>query len=331
MIDNSVKMQVHCDRNNSIDILKFICAILVVFLHCQWKYNALLLPLTRSAVPCFYMISGFLLLKDGGIGTERLMRNLKKILKITIIATLLFFVWDELISIFSTRTIFIPTFREIIVWIIFNDCPFGIHLWYLYAYIYVLLIVALFEKQRKLNYLFFSVPFLLLADVLLGKYGMLLFGIDVPVQYLRNFLFVALPYFCLGMLLKKYQKQFNLSKIVLLGGVILGVLTSYIERDILTMLNAVTSRDHYLSTTFLSINLFLLVTSFSVSYENLITKIGKNDSLYIYILHPIILGVCGIIILRTGLTRPFSYVAPIICIFFTMLTIKVLKFINIIK
>ena len=218
MIDNSVKMQVYCDRNNSIDILKFICAILVVLLHCQWKYHDLLLPLARSAVPCFYMISGFLLFNDGGIGNERLMRNLKNILKITIISTLLFFVWDELLSIFSKRTVLIPSFREMTEWIIFNDCPFGIHLWYLYAYIYALLIVTLFEKLRKLKYLFFSIPFLLLADVILGKYGMVLFGIDVPVPYLRNFLFVALPNFCLGMLLKKYQKQFNITKIVLLGG-----------------------------------------------------------------------------------------------------------------
>ena len=313
MIDNSVKMQVYCDRNNSIDILKFICAILVVLLHCQWKYHDLLLPLARSAVPCFYMISGFLLFNDGGIGNERLMRNLKNILKITIISTLLFFVWDELLSIFSKRTVLIPSFREMTEWIIFNDCPFGIHLWYLYAYIYALLIVTLFEKLRKLKYLFFSIPFLLLADVILGKYGMVLFGIDVPVPYLRNFLFVALPNFCI------------------IGGGILGVLTSYIERDILTMLNAIASRDNYLSTTFLSLCLFLLVTSFSVSSDNIMTKIGKDDSLYIYILHPIILGVCGIITLRTGLARPYSYVAPIICIFFTMFTIKVLKFINIIK
>lgn len=99
----------------------------------------------------------------------------------------------------------------------------------------------------------------------------------------------------------------------------------------MTILNAVASRDHYISTTFLSLSLFLLVTSSSVSSENTMTKIGKNDSLYIYILHPIILGVCGIITSRTGLARPYSYVAPIICIFFTVFTIKVLKFINIIK
>ena len=46
------------ERNYSIDILKFICAILVVFLHTDCVYHDYILPLTRCAVPCFFMISG---------------------------------------------------------------------------------------------------------------------------------------------------------------------------------------------------------------------------------------------------------------------------------
>lgn len=47
------------ERNYSIDILKFICAILVVFLHTDCVYHDYILPLTRCAVPCFFMISGY--------------------------------------------------------------------------------------------------------------------------------------------------------------------------------------------------------------------------------------------------------------------------------
>lgn len=331
MVENQIKYHFNKNHDYTIDLLKFICALLVVFLHCQWKYSRLFLPFTRCAVPCFFMISGFLLFKDGEIDTERFKRNFTHVLNIILAATLLFFVWDELISYFSTRTFYVPTLKKINDWIVFNDCPFGFHLWYLYAYIYVLLIVMFFKEKGMLRYLFYSVPLLLLVDVFLGKYGMAIFSIDVPVPYLRNFLFVGLPYFCLGMLIRKYRKSFKLGRIILLGGVILFTITSYIERDILIALNAVASRDHYLSTTFLAISLFLLVTSFNISRDNTLTKIGKTDSLFIYILHPIILGICGIIALRIGLVQAYSYIAPFFCFFLTMFVIRVLKVVKIIK
>ena len=59
---------VYMQRNYSIDILKFICATLVVFLHTKCAYQDIVLPLTRCAVPCFFMISGYLVYKEGGIG-----------------------------------------------------------------------------------------------------------------------------------------------------------------------------------------------------------------------------------------------------------------------
>lgn len=45
------------ERNHVIDLLKFTCAILVVFLHTKSAYHDALTPITRCAVPCFFMIS----------------------------------------------------------------------------------------------------------------------------------------------------------------------------------------------------------------------------------------------------------------------------------
>ena len=70
-------------RNYSIDILKFICVTMVVFAHTKCAYQDIILPLIRCAVPCFFMISGYLLYKEGGIGRERIMRNFKHVAKIT--------------------------------------------------------------------------------------------------------------------------------------------------------------------------------------------------------------------------------------------------------
>lgn len=135
-------------RNYSIDLLKFICAILVVFLHSHWKYEDVFLPFTRCAVPCFFMISGFLLYNNGEVGAKRIKRNFKNVLQITFYATLLFFIWTEFISLASSHSLFIPSWKQMLNWIVFNECPFGHHLWYLFAYLYVLLIVGLLEKKK---------------------------------------------------------------------------------------------------------------------------------------------------------------------------------------
>ena len=68
-------------RNHSIDILKFVCATLIVCLHTYSKWHDVFIPLTRCAVPCFLMISGFLLYSEKGFGREcrkLLEKNTKK-------------------------------------------------------------------------------------------------------------------------------------------------------------------------------------------------------------------------------------------------------------
>ena len=90
-------------RNISLDVLKCICAILVVFLHSDWKYRDAFSPLTRCAVPCFFMISGYLLWdKEGGM-IFKVRHSLKKIIRITIYATFMFFIFNNLISFSSTN------------------------------------------------------------------------------------------------------------------------------------------------------------------------------------------------------------------------------------
>lgn len=101
--------------------------------------------------------------------------------------------------------------------------------------------------------------------------------------------------------------------------------TSYLERDLLISINAVASRDHYLSRTFLAISLFLLVMSFPIRKENLLTKIGKNDSLCVYVLHPMLLVLCGHGFGLIGLSTFYTYMAPLIVIVVAYLTIHTLR------
>ena len=215
------KNQKMIERNYSIDILKFICAILVVFLHTDCVYHDYILPLTRCAVPCFFMISGYLLFNDGDIEISRLKRSTRNILHIIVWSTLLFACYKEAVAIHQ-GSVYIPSLRELFNFIVLNENPFGGHLWYLGAYLYVLLIAMIISKYKIWKYMFYAIPILLLTDLILGKYSLLFLDREFPVIYVRNFLFVGLPYFALGACLKKYSDKISKIKYYywLIGGIL---------------------------------------------------------------------------------------------------------------
>lgn len=268
-------------RNFSIDVLKFICALLVVLLHTKWMYQNELLPITRCAVPCFFMISGYLLYTRGGIGIVKLKRNIIHIAVITLWVTLLFLLWKELLSI-KNNVIYIPTKIDIINWIIFNDCPFAFHLWYLYAYIYVLIIILIIDFYNKWKILFSFIPLLLMIDLIYGTYSCLFWDRIFPYIYVRNFMFVGLPYFSLGALIKHKGFNWISNKYLLVAGICLFSILTFIEKSILVNMNMVAIREHYISTTFLAICIFSLAISVNTAKYSLFAKYGKDYSLYIY-------------------------------------------------
>lgn len=47
------------NRNHSVDILRFVCAFLVILLHISTTYNTYTEPIARCAVPIFFMLSGY--------------------------------------------------------------------------------------------------------------------------------------------------------------------------------------------------------------------------------------------------------------------------------
>ena len=206
-------------RNYSIDILKFICAVLVVLLHTDCRWHDAILPLTRCAVPCFLMISGFLLYDGQGIDRERLLRCIRHILHIMLWSTLLFIVAKESMFVVHEKTFFVPSLRQWFDFAVLNENPFGFHLWYLGAYLYVLLIMMVVDKYNLWRLFLALTPVLLLSDLAFGKYSLLLFDHEYPYFYVRNFLFVGIPYFMIGVWFKTYiGKALSISKIIYGGG-----------------------------------------------------------------------------------------------------------------
>ena len=313
-------------RDSSIDVLKFVCAASVVFLHTNWRYSEEVLPVTRFAVPCFFIISGYLLSDPKKIRQERLKHTFRRVLGITLWATLFFLIWDEAIQVVRTGTLTMPTANDIVKWVLFNAPPWGFHLWYLYAYLYVLLICKWVNTYNLWRILYWLTPLLLLAGLALGTYANLLCHTALPYVCLRSFLFIGLPYFTIGTLLRQHQRpQWTTQKRLLIGCIVLFALTTYLERLLLVRTDTLAFQEYFLSTTPLAVSAFLLALTFRKARPSYVSRWGEKDTLYIYILHPVFI-LCGSALSDTlQWQEAYSYVAPFIVLAATILSIRFLR------
>lgn len=319
-------------RNYSIDVLKFICAGFIVFIHTDWQFHQEFLPLTRFAVPCFFMISGYLLFdkEQKTIFPERIKRNIIHIGKILLWATLFYMIWDEVLYITSHDGHFwVPPAIRWIKMLVLNVPLFGHHLWYLFAYVYVLFIIIIVARNDKWKFLYYMIPLLLIPHIIL-----LLSGRYLSIFLVRNFLFLGLPFFAIGTFIK--AKSSSICKIkpysvFLFFGIVVFSVSSLLERQILLSLGKFAVRELYISSFFLAICLFLLTLTFESKNKSWLSEMGEKNSLYIYIFHPVFVYCCRYIFNHANLSEVYMYIAPVVVLASTLVFVKCLRLLKIIK
>lgn len=187
-------------RIEYIDWLRIISAIAVIGIHITMtqpnnysvqeigKSNYTILTcvytLIQWAVPVFLMISGNLLLHS----------NISISMLQCCHSVFRFFIC-------YVRKIF--TGKSILKFLVLNESPLAGHLWYLGAILYVLVIVLLVDRFNCKKVLYYLTPVLLIADLVFGKYSLLIFHREFPYILVRNFLCVGIPYFCIGNLIRE--------------------------------------------------------------------------------------------------------------------------------
>ena len=321
---------ISANRYYSLDVLKCICAFLVVFLHIPSEFTYYYMPLTRIAVPVFFMISGYCIMGNDIEGKIR--RSISRLLWLILWSSAIYILVRFTLQHFSIQSV-IPSVKDICKFLIFNENPWAPHLWYLNAYLYVLLIVAFIAKRKLWNIAYCLIPLLLIVDLAFGKYSLLLWKQEFDWIYVRNFLFVGLPYFLIGTFVRSKDWHIYKNQYVLIAGVILFSITSYLERYILTSIGANAVREHYLSTTFLAFSVFLLALCIKTEKPNVLSNIGKKDSLYIYVFHMIVSAALSIVIARLPgvFGHVYSYIAPLVVFLTTIVLVIILRKIGAIK
>jgi len=215
-----------------LDILKCICAFLVIYIHTPipGRVGDMILALSQIAVPVFFMISGFFYRKVQEDG--RTAMQMKKIAILLAISLVLYGVWDLLAAVRLHIPLgewltgrFQP--KAILIMLLFNEALFGYHIWYLGAILYVLF---LYTKVglHKVKGLVWVIPLLLAGNLLVGRYGFVLFADGFPGYLERNWLLLGLPFFALGGFLfdKIYVLMAKISRVMLIAFVLLFFATS---------------------------------------------------------------------------------------------------------
>lgn len=116
-----------------------------------------------------------------------------------------------------------------------------------------------------------------------------------------------------------------------MGVVIVCILTTYAEKSLLLSLDSCATREHYLSSTFLSISIFLLALTYKSASKSLFSEMGEKDSLYIYIFHPLFISLCNALFIKIHMQAIYLWVAPIIVLITTMVFVKCIRKLKFVK
>lgn len=283
--------------------------------------------LTRVAVPVFFMITGYFY--SDTVARHKEKRQIQKILYLVVEANVLFFIWNIALNVLRRDSIItyvqeIFTGKSILKFLALNESPLAGHLWYLGAILYVLVIVLLVDKPNCRKLLYYLTPVLLSADLAFGKYSLLIFHQEFPYILVRNFLCVGIPYFCIGNLIREKRCSEKWNRKILQVLIVVFTITSLAERFVLVSAGLNATRDHYLSTTFLAICLFVYALKSNWCNKG-VSVIGRKYSTWLYIIHPIFITVFSIVVGKLGLKSIYRCIAPIVVYCATLVFLIILQ------
>ena len=315
-------------RNNSLDTLRGISCIFVILIHYPFPgtWGAQIKSICRTAIPFFFILSGYYTNKNDAISTRKeIGKRIKKTIKICAGATVfsllmeyLFFFRGQPADVFIENYFGAGKIWKLIIW---NDTGEITHLWFLFALLYCYFFVfgVLLLYSSKDDYGIVDISAFSLWVILIVLSAILpLCGKSVNLIYYRNALFSGFPFFWLGFRLKtKPSKRVINFKFAFFAGI--GIVL--IERLFIGNIQ------NSLGITILSVVTFAEAVNNPAWGEcHVLASLGREYSLLIYILHWYIIYVEYKIISELHLDNGwYSNISPIFVILYSVLAAIVVK------
>jgi surface polysaccharide O-acyltransferase-like enzyme len=299
----------------SLYVLKAVCAFLIVFIHLPGisVEATVLQPIMRVGVPVFLMISGYFLVGNDGFDRNRLKRQLRKTIKLTINVYCIYIAFIVIRNVLLGKYVINPNWLNIdfVIRMIFVGDNIDSILWYMTAYIEALFLFFFlskwFNSENLIKVLGLVAPILLLIAVLFNRYSNIIGGIyDIACS--RNALTVAIPCMSLGAVLRVYQNKIKQDKI--LTWAIALMVASYIEYYVLHHFNIKGSGGDFNLMTFpfaFSVFLYCVMNPdlrFTPSrIKGLLGHVGKNWSGDIYLYHSLVWQMLMLLVLTMNIRQ----------------------------
>jgi len=195
-------------RNSTIDIVRIIASFAVVLCHVPFPepFTHGSMAVTRFAVPFFFMVAGWFIFSPEDskeIREKKIKKSLKSTIRMTVICTVLNCVVNTINCVLKGRDMF----QWFTSWMsgetLLNLVAFNYGqliasmMWYLFAYIYVLLILLVLTNSGLIKKLYFLIPVLLIANLVMAD------TLEIRWFHVGNWLFTALPFVLLGIFLRE--------------------------------------------------------------------------------------------------------------------------------
>lgn len=276
-------------RDRGIDILRCMAAFFVIVIHCDTElflfnntagliFNAL----SRMGVGCFFLISGYFLplVIERGQTHNHLFKVFKLAVTSFTLYILFFIIYDWLFSENPMNSVRVMcSLTNVVKLIVLNLTAPPYHLWYLFALLYVIPVVALLYHYKNKKYLLAISALLIIGGISFAYMG---YGL---LQ--RNWLFYGVPFVGVGILLREEQSKLQKIGTIWLAFVFLICIAAMITEVCIFRLEY----DYFIWTLPASAILLLLMrrlTEFFIQKKmdkplNKIAIIGLRYSLYIYI------------------------------------------------
>ncbi|MEE0929157.1 MAG: acyltransferase [Acutalibacteraceae bacterium] len=300
-------------RNKLLDQIRFFAALSVVLIHTPFPgvlgqgFEAV----ARIAVPIFFMVSGFYAF---GKSKEKLLKSAKKTAILLLWSVGLYFVWGVLWSFYKGNTAdYLKNYfslNSLVETVALNNGIILGHLWFLLALLYCYLLYT-FLLRKAPDFIQVGLSSVLFVGFFVARELLKWGGVEDPVYYLRNYLFVGIPYFLCGMLINKYrEKILNVPISAFMVAFCIGLVLSIIERF------TIGCSDLYVGTPIAVIALFSLTLNPNLKSNENLSKLGKLYAGDIYIFHMLIITIVNVAASVVGILNLtlFPWVRPFIVI-----------------
>lgn len=291
--------------NQGINVLKFIAVVLVVMFHEPFpsKLGLLVRGVAGMSELAFFMISGYY---SYGLEAGRIRKRTVRILRLTILANFIYFCWDIAAEFLAGGSVLAwlrenCSLKRLLVFILTNESPFRGHLWFLgallYAYLFMLIFLLYVEKGRgrlaeiiRENQIkcLFSMSMLLLVLNIAGGEFLTLYGKDIQIPYIRNWLFLGIPFFTIAYCIHAKEEciysrlNLNMLWLLLAASILLNVVEVWFMPQ----------SGLYISTIFVDIVIFLLAMKYKEVRAHILVRLGDfadKYGLWVYVLQIIVI------------------------------------------